>query len=390
MTDDRATVLRHRLADELQQAGSLRTLAWREAVTTVPRHEFVPVFFRRVDTDRGTRWAPVTRADPRRLELAYTDETLVTQLDRAITPDQVTEPVSGDPTSSSTLPSLVVEMLETLDVAAGVNVLEIGTGTGYSTALLCERLGDRHVTSIEHDPGVAARAAAALARTGHQPFLAVGDGLQGVPGRAPYDRIIATCGVRHIPAAWLTQARPGARILVTVTGWLNGHGLALLNVNEDGTASGRFLPGTVSFMIARPQAAPATPADVRDQLIARLADAPPRPTGVGGDIHDDWTGAFVAQLAAPGARWQARRSDGGPWIDYYTDLTHRSIAALTPEPDGGWTVRQAGPVRLWDHIEEAVNTWRDAGSPHTDQFRIHTDGHTQTVTLGPTTWSLTG
>lgn len=386
--EERATKLRRRLASDLQRAGSLRTPAWRAALENTPRHEFVPTFFCRVDTEHGTVWAPVTRADPRWLDLVYQDETLVTQLDRATTPGQVHEPVPGDPTSSSTLPSLVVEMLESLDIAVGMNVLEIGTGTGYSTALLCERLGDRHVTSIEYDPGIAANAATALARTCHRPHLITGDGLAGAPGQAPYDRIIATCAVRNIPASWIAQTRPGGRILVTVSGWLHGHGLALLTV-DDGSADGRFLPGTVSFMIARPQAAPLVPATVRDDLAVAVADAPARRTTVGGDVHNDWTGAFVAQLAAPRAQWQGRRSNGGPWIDHYTDLSTRSCAALTPEPDGGWTVRQTGPVRLWDDIEHAVQNWREAGRPHTDQFHIHTDGHSQTISLGRLTWTLT-
>ncbi|WP_131736945.1 ATP-grasp peptide maturase system methyltransferase [Actinomadura roseirufa] len=382
--------LPRQLADHLERAGALRSPAWRAAVESTPRHEFIPEFFQRTDTERGTMWEPVTRTAERGrwLELAYQDQTWVTQLDRHVTPGQVSGPVTGEPTSSSTLPSLVVGMLENLDVGEDANVLEIGTGTGYSTALLAARLGDDQVTSIEYDADVAARAAAALTRAGHSPHLITGDGLDGAPGRAPFDRIIATCSVRHIPAAWLAQARPGARILVTVSGWLHGHGLALLTVNPDGTADGRFLPGTISFMIARSHAAPAIPSSLYDELTAELGDAPARPASVGGDVRRDWTGVFVAQLAAPGAQWQARRTDGGPWIDYYIDPVTRSAAALTPVPGGGWSVRQTGPVRLWDDIERAVGTWHDAGSPHTDQFRIHINGDTQTITLDETAWTL--
>lgn len=80
-------------------------------------------------------------------------------------------------------------------------IMEIGTGTGYSTAILCERVGDENVVSIEADAHLATRAASAIHKTGHKPTLVTGNGLDGFPPRAPYDRITATCSVRHIPDA---------------------------------------------------------------------------------------------------------------------------------------------------------------------------------------------
>ncbi|MFI6517863.1 ATP-grasp peptide maturase system methyltransferase [Spirillospora sp. NPDC050679] len=397
MTDDinaRAVSRRYALTDELERSGDLHSPQWRRAVERVPRHLFVPEVFHRTDTDQGTRWEPVSGEHDvgRWLDLAYRDETLVTQLDGHLAPQDVTEPVSGDPTSSSTLPGLVVRMLEHLAVDDGTTVLEIGTGTGYSTALMCDRLGDDKVTSVEVDPDVAAGAAAALRRAGLSPTLVIGDGLDGVPEHAPYDRVIATCSVRHIPRAWLDQTRPGGRILVTVTGWLHGYGLAMLDVGDDGVAEGRFLPGTISFMIARPQAAPPISGERWTELTKALAGAEPRPALVGPDIRDDWTGVFVAQLGAPGAQWQTRRIGDGAWVDYLIDTETDSAASLTPEPAGGWTVRQTGTARLWDDVETAVSLWREAGSPPQEQFRIRTDGRAQTVWImaggQPVAWDL--
>ncbi|MFC6886537.1 MULTISPECIES: ATP-grasp peptide maturase system methyltransferase [Actinomadura] len=394
--DARAASLRRALADALERSGDLHSPQWRRSVERVPRHLFVPEFFRRTETsDRGTLWAPISSGrDPEQwLDLAYRDETLVTQLDRHITPHDVTEPVGGDPTSSSTLPGLVVRMLEDLDVADGMSVLEVGTGSGYSSALMCDRLGDDRVTSIEVDPAVAAGAAAALRRAGFAPGLVVGDGLDGVPERAPYDRVIATCAVRRVPRPWLDQVRAGGRILVTVTGWLRGYGLAVLEMGDDGVAEGRFLPGTISFMIARSQAPPTIGDDQWNAVFGALAEVGPRPAVVGPGIRKDWTGVFVAQLALPTTQEQVIRIDGGPWTTYYLDTATESAASLTPEPDGGWAVRQSGPVRLWDKLEAAVVRWREAGSPPQERFRIRTDGHAQTVWLdagdGSLSWDLT-
>lgn len=142
-------------------------------------------------------------------------------------------------------------MWEDLDVHDGHRVLEIGTGTGYSTALGCHRLGDDNVTSVEVDPEIAGTARHALDRAGYHPHLVLDDGLVGAPDGAPYDRIIATCSLRHVPAAWIEQAKPGTVILVTLSGWLGGTGLAKLTVTGPDTAEGGFLPGYVSFMPAR-------------------------------------------------------------------------------------------------------------------------------------------
>ncbi|NEE62047.1 methyltransferase, partial [Streptomyces sp. SID8455] len=65
----------------------------------------------------------------------------------------------GIATSSNSMPSMVARMLELLEVQDSQQVLEIGTGTGYVSALLCERLGDDLVHSVELDPVVARQAA---------------------------------------------------------------------------------------------------------------------------------------------------------------------------------------------------------------------------------------
>jgi protein-L-isoaspartate O-methyltransferase len=105
----------------------------------VPRHLFVPGFY--ADTgqrsdDGLTIWEPVTQAtDAQRwLEATYADATLITQFDND-EPDwaRPAPRAGGAPTSSSTLPSLVLHMWIDAEIGDGHNVLEIGTGTGTAT-----------------------------------------------------------------------------------------------------------------------------------------------------------------------------------------------------------------------------------------------------------------
>jgi methyltransferase of ATP-grasp peptide maturase system len=369
---DAGAARRHRLADQLAAAGDLRGGAWRAAVEAVPREAFLTGRVYRPVRSGPTWWEPVTQEQVGQdawLDLAYQDVTWVTQLDGTDTPG----PEHGIPTSSSTMPGLVVRMLEDLDVRDGDRVLEIGTGTGYSTALLAHRLGADLVTSVEVDPGVAGRAAAALQATGYAPHLVTGDGLAGYPERAPYDRIIASCSVRYIPWEWLAQAAPGARIVATLCGWMSGSGLAALTVAGDGTAHGRFLPGMVSFMSARAHAAPFDP-------VLPKADGDVRAARYGADLLDDWTAAFLAQLAAPSVSSARVSYDGARFKTLLTERATGSYAWLDGDDDG-WTVIQQGPTRIWDQVEETLATWDDAGRPAQEQLAIEITPDAQTVVL---------
>ncbi|MGH3209173.1 MAG: ATP-grasp peptide maturase system methyltransferase [Trebonia sp.] len=365
--------LRRRLANELAACGDLREAAWRDAVEAVPREAFLGGRVYRPVRSGPTWWQPVTPEQVGQdywLDLACQDVTWVTQLDGTDAPGSP----RGIPTSSSTMPGLVVRMLEDLGVRDGDRVLEIGTGTGYSTALLAHRLGGDLVTSVEVDPGVAGRAAAALLATGYAPHLVTGDGLAGYQDRAPYERIIATCSVRHIPRAWLAQAAPGARIVATLSGWMNGSGLTALAVLGDGTAHGRFLPGMVSFMSARAHAAP--PFD--GTLPKRDGDG--RAARYGADILDDWTAAFLAQLAAPEVTSCQVSLDGTHFDTLLTEDATGSYAWLS-DGDDGWTVIQQGPTRIWDQVEGTLATWDDAGRPAQEQLTIEITEDAQAVVL---------
>lgn len=369
---------RRALADRLEKAGVLTTPQWRAAVEAVPRELFLnPGVFLPVD---GGRWRSVTAvgADPAEwAQTTYSDQSLTTQLDGHLTADQAAGLVTGVPTSSSTTPVTVVGMIEKLDVEDGHQVLEIGTGTGYSSALMCHRLGEDNVTTVEVDPEVAARADDALETAGFSTWTVTGDGLLGHPRRAPYDRVIATCAVRRIPHTWIRQTKPGGIILATVGSWPYGTGLAKITVGEDGTAEGRII-GRSSFMQARSQAA----VPVSGDLSARTAYVDSeRKTKVPPVMLEEWMPAFLAQLAAPGAQLVRAATSDGDQLLYVFDSERESFAEFTAD-GGGWSVRQGGPVALWDDIEQALTAWQDAGSPDITAVRLHITTRSHTYWIG--------
>lgn len=210
---------------------------WRDAFAAVPRHLFVPYYYVGVAGGYERRWglSPDPAARERWMRGAYADTPLATRLR------------DGELLSSSSQPSLMAMMLAALEVADGDRVLEIGAGTGYNAALLAHRLGDDGlVTTVDLEPEITESARQHLAAAGHHPVVVTGDGARGVPERAPFDRIIATCTLPSVPRAWLAQSRPGARILTPLA-----TGLLALAVRDAEHAEGRFLHTPAYFVPLR-------------------------------------------------------------------------------------------------------------------------------------------
>jgi protein-L-isoaspartate(D-aspartate) O-methyltransferase len=160
----------------------------------------------------STRVAAALRDVPRHLflpglspESAYRDEAIVTKRD-----------ADGQPISSSSQPAIMAIMLDQLDLAPGLRVLEIGAGTGYNAALMRHIVADAGtVVSVDIDSEVAAQARGHLASAGYPDVTVVAaDGAAGYPASAPYDRVIATVGVSDLAPPWLDQMSPGGRIVV--------------------------------------------------------------------------------------------------------------------------------------------------------------------------------
>jgi protein-L-isoaspartate(D-aspartate) O-methyltransferase len=174
-TEEDPAVARERLVDRLVDRGYVERESTERALRAVPRHEFVPA---------GSRRA------------AYADRPLG---------------IGNGQTISA--PHMVALMTDLLRLERGDRVLEIGTGCGYHAAVTAEVVGPGNVYSVEYDTDLAAESRERLARLGYDVAVRQGDGREGWPEHAPYDRAYLTCAPETVPAAIVEQVRRGGRVV---------------------------------------------------------------------------------------------------------------------------------------------------------------------------------
>lgn len=122
-------------------------------------------------------------------------------------------PIGAEQTISQ--PFTVAFQSELLQVSKGDGVLEIGTGSGYQTAVLCE-LGAK-VYSIERQQELFKKTKLLLPKLGYRPkYLSFGDGYKGLEEFAPYQSIIVTAGAPYVPKPLLSQLAIGGRLVIPV------------------------------------------------------------------------------------------------------------------------------------------------------------------------------
>ncbi|MGW2187639.1 methyltransferase domain-containing protein [Streptomyces sp. NPDC001719] len=328
---------------------------WYEPVVSTSRHLFVPRWWERDDAGWRLHDGP---SDPERwLNAAYGDTSLVTRVgpchaDHAAEGDD--RPV-GRPTSSSTLPSLVINMFRHARLGSRDALLDIGTGSGYGAALATRRLGNARVTSVDVDPYLVEAARERLDCVGLHPVVETVDATADLPGT--YDRIVATVAVRPIPASWLAALRPGGRLVTTIAGTSL---LVTAEKNEDGGATGRVEWERAGFMQTRH--GDDYPPGV-DKLLAAARHLDGEQVTAGRypvvNVGEAWDLASMLDITTPGVTHQ------------YEQHGDRRTA-LMAHPDGSWsratahadeppTIHQAGPRRLWDTLHEIRTYWLTNG-----------------------------
>lgn len=338
----------HKLVEAMEQERPL-SAAVRRAFLTVDRGLFMPAYYEH----EGKVW--IKRGTAR--TVVYQNRPLITQLDAL-----------GVPNSSSSQPSLMAAMLEALAVQPGMRVLEIGTGTGYNAALLRSLVGDAgEVVSFEID--------AALAQQAHDHLQAahvtgvhvvVTDGRAGYEPRAPYDRIIATAGVRSLPPAWYEQLAVDGISVGNMLGALTPVLIRLIK-DQDGRVSGAVLEPDAFFMEARPTAdAPQirafdwSPYDALPALKVvpeiNLAAA-----------FLDRAFLFTLQCLSPTLRLQLRH-DGTTLSRWLLDTERYSSVQVPFAPGVGTAVLARGHVL--SVILEGFAHWQRQGSPPVEAYQL--------------------
>jgi protein-L-isoaspartate(D-aspartate) O-methyltransferase len=174
---DPFAISRQRMVETQLRARGISDERVLDAMLRLPRHEFAPERYR---------------------DQAYEDHPL---------------PIGEGQTISQ--PYIVARMLEALALSASDRVLEVGTGSGYLTALLAELAAQ--VVSVERHAALADAARELLARMGCTNVkVMVGDGSQGYAEGAPYDAIIVSAAAAEVPRALLQQLAEGGRMIIPV------------------------------------------------------------------------------------------------------------------------------------------------------------------------------
>lgn len=352
-----------RMVDRLTEAGLLPDQRWRAAFSSVPRHVFVPRFLRES--------AVISALDPTTVgqwhASIYTDTTLITQ----------TAPAPGYnselPTSSSTLPSLMAYMLNLLRVDSDCSVLEIGTATGYNTALLCQALGHNQVSTVEIHPDLSVAARDRLSSLAMHPSVIIGDGRDGYSVNAPYDRIISTCAANTIPRAWVQQLADGGRIVTDLRSEISSS-LAVLDKTGSDRVEGRLLDYVGNFMWLRPDPKSPMLDPSAPDLAVHRDDESNHTTTTSLDLHTLGKPGFQVALGTlePTLRLPLWMTDHRlpETDDYFLYAADGSWSDAAPNGDGQHAVTQGGPRRVWDSVERAAAQWRGMGEPERGRYGV--------------------
>ncbi|MFF4402529.1 protein-L-isoaspartate O-methyltransferase [Streptomyces sp. NPDC001480] len=266
----------------------------------------------------------------------------------------------------------------------GVRLLDLATGSGYSAALACQRLGDDLVTTLDVDPYLTQAAAERLDWIGWHPTVVTVDAAADeLPGT--FDRIVSMVSMPRIPASWLAALTPGGRLVTTI----EGTGLIVTaDKTEDGGAKGRV--EWDSFMATRsgddyPPALNEVFAQAAEQEGEEVTTSPFPVL----DVMQAWEVWSMLSLKVPGIEHRTGTEDDGSRMTWMLHADGSWARASTSPGERTTTVHQSGPRRLYDELDDIRWRWLQHGElpVYSAHVTINTDG-TTTLTRGGWTATL--
>lgn len=380
--DNMAAPYIRRMVDQLKAKGDIVSPAIEAAFRHVPRHPFIDHYYRQDRVGPKMKWNQVIfdqveQAD-QWLAAIYTNDALVTALDSY-----------SQPTSSSSAPCAMAAMLEQLDLRPEMRVLEIGTGTGYNAAILAYLTGDPHlVFTADLYSALTEKAQERLDRVvGPGVTVHTGNGLDGYPPGAPYDRIIATASWYRVPLPWLDQLRSDGMIVMNLRGRLGWCGfLRVVKTGMGRAACGIFTAGS-DFMVLQEQESPSasfvslipkyTGRPVTERFLVTSQEFDPRQLS-----YDPLL--LILQLAFPYLYqgWIKAEADPAPAM-CLIDTASETLLKFSPEAnEDTWTLEIRGDPCIWEGITQAFHQWQSLGDPPLTDFVVEIDESGQQFIFG--------
>jgi len=332
-----------------------------EAFRRVPRHRFLKGWYEQDNEGdvecfgQRWRWRPFNpeEPDPESLQKIYSDTGLLIR-------------VSPFPSSSSQ-PALTALKLKLLDLKKGMKVLEIGTGSGYGTALIAEMVGAQElVTSSDWQPDLVKERQKVLAEAGYGGIrLLARDGFYGCKEYAPYDRIEVDIGCPDISPHWVEQLAPNGFMLVPLR-----HGGIYAPLTKIWRADGKILGQVVGISWYGPTIT------IQGELYAELWPVPPQKM----EKREEYP--IFPELAE---MYEAAKNEGD-WLKYGFPyfLVLADVRAFCHQELGLWDkergviaiqheqrkIRLCGDKGLYYELCEIYERWKSLGKPKPSDYQI--------------------
>lgn len=348
----------------LKKSEAIRSTHVERAFRRVPRHKFLENIYvptKDFSTRSGYRQIQTDpqHPTPEHLELIYSHRALLTRIGP-----------SGLPTSSTSMPGLIADMLELMNLKPGLKILEIGAGTGYNAALLSELVGDQSkVVSVDIQEDVVEQSQRLLSAAGYGDIKVIAkDGFFGVAEEAPFDRIVATVGLYDVSPHWAEQLADGGQMLLPIK---QGGACPLFRITKDGNRLKGRAMGASGFMSVQGEMVPDAdrPLSQREQESKSKVERKPgwdlgRRRQIRWDFFYFLTAADsrASLLPLPGA------DDDDGWTHWTYGLSEGGAAVIFAQDQLVLVGEAAQP--LLDRLDEIRGLWESSGRPKASDYEV--------------------